>query len=53
VYVFHTRRTLISPYTYSTLRSDIVAAEGEDAATKFDKLAGYAATEKSTNQTTV
>ena len=53
VYFFHTRRTLISPYTYTTLRSDIVAAEGEDATAKFDKLAGYTTTEKSTNQNTV
>jgi hypothetical protein len=53
VYFFHTRRTLISPYTYTTLRSDIVAAEGEDAAAKFDTLAGYTTTDKSTNQNTV
>jgi hypothetical protein len=35
------------------LRSDIVAAEGEDAAAKFDTLAGYTTTDKSTNQNTV
>ena len=41
VYFLHTRRTLISPYEYATLRNDVIAAEGEAAVTTFDKLAGF------------
>jgi len=41
VYFLHTRRTLISPYEYATLRNDVIAAEGPAAVTKFDKIAGF------------
>ena len=41
VYFLHTRRTLISPYEYATLRKDVIAAEGKAAVTIFDKLAGF------------
>ena len=49
VYFLNTRRHLISPYEYATLRRDVIAAEGEAAAAKFDKLAGYSAAETSSN----
>jgi hypothetical protein len=41
VYFFHTRRKLFSPFTYSTVRSDCIDAEGEQLAHKLDKLAGF------------
>ena len=41
VYIFHTRKKLFSPFTYSTVRADCVDAEGEQLALKFDRLAGY------------
>jgi len=50
VYVFHTRRTLWKPYTYAQLRSDWVEAEGEAAASRFDRLAGQAAAAPSGRQ---
>ena len=43
VYIFHTRTTLFSPFTYSTVRTDCIDAEGEVLAQKLDKLAGYSA----------
>jgi hypothetical protein len=49
VYFLNTRRSLISPYEYATLRRDVIAAEGEATAVKFDKLAGYSAAETSSN----
>lgn len=49
VYFLNTRRSLISPYEYATLRRDVIAAEGEATAVKFDKLAGYSAVETSSN----
>lgn len=47
VYAMHTRRALITPYKYATLRQDIISAEGEDAAQKFDTLAGFKAADQS------
>lgn len=41
VYFLHTRKTLIRPFDYATLREDVIAAEGVDTALKFDKLAGF------------
>ena len=49
VYFLNTRRSLISPYEYATLRRDVIAVEGEAAAVKLDKLAGYSAAETSSN----
>ena len=49
VYFLHTRRTLISPYEYATLRRDVIAAEGEAAVVKFDKLAGNTAAKTTSN----
>ncbi len=49
VYFLNTRRSLISPYEYATLRRDVIAAEGEAKAVQFDKLAGYSAAETSSN----
>jgi hypothetical protein len=42
VYVFHTRRQLVVPFTYEVFRADCVAAEGEALAQRMDKLAGHA-----------
>lgn len=41
VYVCHTRRRLIVPFTYEAFRADCVAAEGEALAKRMDKLAGH------------
>ncbi|MFT5580384.1 MAG: hypothetical protein ACI9WS_003150 [Paraglaciecola psychrophila] len=41
VYVFHTRRKLIVPYTYETIRADCNDAMGEALTQKLDKMAGY------------
>jgi hypothetical protein len=49
VYIFHTRTTLFSPFTYSTLRTDIVDAESEVRAQIYDKLAGYSGDDKPRN----
>lgn len=43
VYFFHTRKKLFTPFTYPTLRSHCIDAEGEPLALKLDKLAGYSA----------
>jgi hypothetical protein len=43
VYFLHTRRSLIAPFEYATLRRDVIATEGIETAQKFDKLAGYKA----------
>lgn len=50
VYYFHTRRKLFVPFTYESVRADCVAAEGEQMATKLDKLAGYSPSEKQKTQ---
>lgn len=43
VYFFHTRKKLFNPFTYATVRSHCIDAEGEPLAQKLDMLAGYAA----------
>ena len=52
VYFLHTRKTLISPFDYATLREDVIAAEGVDTALTFDKLAGYKPASDTTPQRT-
>jgi hypothetical protein len=53
VYAFHTRKKLFSPFTYSTLRTDCIDAEGEAFAKKFDKLAGYSVDKGSDTEPTI
>ncbi|MFT4820623.1 MAG: hypothetical protein ACJA2J_002029 [Candidatus Azotimanducaceae bacterium] len=43
VYFSHTRKTLFVPFTYATLRSHCIDAEGAAFVHKLDKLAGYSA----------
>lgn len=43
VYFFHTRKKLFTPFTHAAVRSDVIDAEGEELASKLDKLAGYSA----------
>ena len=43
VYIFHTRKKLVTPFTYTAFREDCIDAEGEQLALKLDKLAGYSA----------
>lgn len=42
VYLLHTRRKLVQPFTYEAFRADCVDAIGEEAVTKFDKIQGHA-----------
>jgi hypothetical protein len=50
VYILHTRKRYFVPYTYETLRSDIIRADGDEAEVgQLDKMAGYSPEEPARN----
>ena len=49
IVVYFLAHSEISPYEYATLRRDVIAAEGEAAVVKCDKLAGNTAAKTTSN----